>query len=271
MPRLLTALALMLNALYAPAAERVVSLDYCADQFVLEFVERSRITALSPDATRSFSYLRDKAVGIPSLRPLAEDILIAKPDLVVRSYGGGADIARFLGQFDIPVVQLGYAGSLQDIKYNVLAVSAALGNSQHGVRIVTDMERRLAKIATANQNRGSPATLYMTPTGVTSGPGTIVHELIITAGLGNYQTQAGWHQLPLERLVYQSPDVVALAFFESLTNHANAWSATRHPIAQRQLELAMAIPLQGAWTACGGWFLLDAIDALSRANLIQHD
>ena len=125
------------------------------------------------------------------------------------------------------------------------------------------MEQRLQSItratAQATQQRD---TLYMTPTGVTSGPDTLVHELIVAAGLRNFQTRPGWHALPLETLVYESPDVVALAFFESLTSQANGWSAMRHPVARRQLELARVVPLQGAWTACGGWFLLDAIDAL---------
>jgi iron complex transport system substrate-binding protein len=41
------------------------------------------------------------------------------------------------------------------------------------------------------------------------------------------------------------------------------WSATRHPVAQRQLRDQETVMLQGAWTSCGGWFLLDAIEALA--------
>ena len=59
-------------------ARRIVSLDYCADQYVLGLVERSRILALSPDAGEDFSYLRAEAEGIPAIRPRAEDVLVLR-------------------------------------------------------------------------------------------------------------------------------------------------------------------------------------------------
>ena len=50
-------------------ASRIVSLDYCADQFVLGLADRERILALSPDAVKDFSYLRAEAAGLPAVRP----------------------------------------------------------------------------------------------------------------------------------------------------------------------------------------------------------
>ncbi|HBJ94399.1 MAG TPA: iron ABC transporter substrate-binding protein, partial [Hyphomonadaceae bacterium] len=69
--------------------QRIISMDYCADQYVLALAEREDILALSPDADKTFSYLRDQADGIPQIRPVAESVLAAQPDLIVRSYGGG--------------------------------------------------------------------------------------------------------------------------------------------------------------------------------------
>jgi len=88
------------------------------------------------------------------------------------------------------------------------------------------------------------------------------------AGYSNFESTPGWRPIPLERLVYEQPDVVAAAFYESLAQSRNTWSASRHPIAQRQLQGSHAVPLRGAWTSCGGWFIMDAIEALAkqRAN-----
>ena len=74
---------------------RIVSLDFCADQYVLKLADREQILAVSPDAVREFSYMRETAQGLPTVRSVAEDVLILKPDLVVRSYGGGPKAGDF--------------------------------------------------------------------------------------------------------------------------------------------------------------------------------
>ena len=66
---------------------RIVSLDFCADQYVLKLADRGSILALSPEAVMAHSYLREQAAGLRSVRPLAEDAIALQPDLVVRSYG----------------------------------------------------------------------------------------------------------------------------------------------------------------------------------------
>ncbi|MEM9622379.1 MAG: ABC transporter substrate-binding protein [Pseudomonadota bacterium] len=255
-------------------ANRIVSVDYCADQYVLQLAGRARIAGLSPDATRDFSYLRAQAAGLPQVRPSAEEVLALRPDLVVRSYGGGVSLKRFLEQLDVPVLQIGYAGSLADIQQTILTVAAGLQAEDKGRALVRQMEQRLAKIAdmrnaqnlAAKSPTNTPrSALYMTPSGVTSGPGTLVDEMLRAAALENFQQRPGWHALPLERLAYESPQLVAVAFFGALTNHLNAWSAFHHPIARAQHQSPHMLALEGAWTSCGGWFLVDAIEALHDA------
>ena len=55
---------------------RIVSLDYCADQYVLKFADPDRILALSPDVGKGFSFMRNAAADIPTVRPIAEDVLL---------------------------------------------------------------------------------------------------------------------------------------------------------------------------------------------------
>ncbi|MEM1086462.1 MAG: ABC transporter substrate-binding protein [Pseudomonadota bacterium] len=245
---------------------RIVSLDYCADQYVLKLADREQILAISPSAVKDFSYMRDEAVGVPTVRPIAEDVLILKPDLVVRSFGGGPNASTFFERAGIPVLQVGWASNvdseeLGSIPTLIQDMADGLGQTERGTALVSEFRQRLAAI----QERQSDANaLYMTPAGVTSGPGSLVHEMMVTAGLKNFQEQAGWRSLPLERLAYEQPDVIVASFFETLTNHPNAWSAAKHPVARKQLDGPDVVALQGAWTACGGWFILDAIEALAE-------
>jgi iron complex transport system substrate-binding protein len=244
----------------ANSPQRVISLDYCADQFILKLLPRSRILALSPDADRDFSYMRDAAIGLQQVRPLAEDVLILQPDLVVRSYGGGPSAVRFFERAGIPVLQVPFANNLDDIRAMILMLAERLDAPQRGAEIVADMDRRLEDLRSDSKSRSA---LYMTPTGVTSGPGTLVHEMLHAANLENFEQRPGWYSLPLERLVYEQPDLLAAAFFDGSTDHPSMWHAMRHPVAKRQLSELPTVMLRGAWTSCGGWFLLDAIEALA--------
>ena len=242
-------------------ATRIVSLDYCADQYVLQFAAAENILALSPEAVQEFSYLREQARGFPSVRPIVENVISIKPDLVVRSYGGGYGIVEVLDQLEIPVVQIGYANTLAEVQQSVLTVSAALGAAHRGEDLVAAMRKRLPELSlVAGKVKGS--ALYTTPTGVTAGPGTLIHDLLLAAGFENFEDKPGWRALPLERLVYSGPDVVAQAFYQSAYGHRDLWSAAAHPVTQRQLANSDSVALDGAWTSCGGWFLMDAVEAL---------
>ena len=266
----LAALACLLSACAqvaergADAPRRIVSLDYCADQYVLKFADREDILALSPDAGKRFSYMRAAAEGIPTVRPRTADVLALQPDLVVRTYGGGHDIADFMKEPGVPVVQIGFPQSIAEVRDEVLRVGTELGKPDEAEKLVADMDRRLKALA----ERSGPQreVLYMTPAGVTAGEGTLVHELFVAAGLRNIQNRPGWNPLPLERLAYDRPDVIAAAFFESKTNHVDNWSAARHPVARAQLRELPVVPLEGAWTSCGGWFLIDAVEALAEGK-----
>lgn len=242
---------------------RIVSLDYCADQFVLKLVDRDRILAVSPDADADFSYMREAAAGLRSVRPIAEDALVIKPDLVVRSYGGGPNASAFFERAGVPVLNVGWASDIDSVKRVIAEMAEGLGEAARGDAIIAEMNARLEAIKENSQHR---TALYMTPAGVTTGPGSLVHEMLVAANLENFQEAPGWRSIPLERLAYEQPDMVATAFFNTNTNHPDAWSAMAHPIARAQLRTQPTVSLNGAWTACGGWFLMDAVEALTNGQ-----
>ena len=292
-------------------AQRIVSLDFCADQYVLKFVERDRILAVSPDAGREFSYMRDAAAGLPTVRPVAEDVISLKPDLVVLSYGGGPRMSLLFERAGVPVYNVRWAQDIDEIQQVIGEAARALGSPEQGLAVAGEMRTRLASLrgsgggsradasgrgdasgsgdasdsgggdsvdANTSDSNGASGNgdantsvvrtnvLYMTPTGVTSGPGSLIHEMLSAAGLENFQTRPGWWPIPLERLAYEQPDLLAVAFHESLADHPHAWSAIRHPVARALLDRETVIPIEGAWTACGAWFLMDAVESLARGD-----
>lgn len=261
-------LIVLLASACAPAPQsdddqprRIVSLDFCADQYLLAFGKRDEITALSPDSQMSFSYLREEARGVPQIRPRAEDILIAMPDAVIRTYGGGPNITRFLERVGIDVIQINYANDLAAIRNNVISTAEALGNGASGRTVVADMDRRLADAGNAKLEN----VLYMTSKGAAAGTGTLMDELIVSAGGKNFVRRAGWGTAPLERLAYDNPDIIAASFFDGDDAETDLWSPTRHPVARRAMKDSDVISIPGAWTACSAWFVIDAVDAMATA------
>ena len=246
------------------APGRIVSLDFCADQYVLRFAAREDILALSPDAARPFSFMRASAAGLPTVRPRTADILALAPDLVVRSYGGGPGVAGFLERAGVEVIEIASPATIADVRAEVVRVGSALGRPDEARLVARDMDRRLAKLAARPEQRRS--VLYLTPGGVTAGPGTLVDELFSAAGLTNFQHRPGWNPIPLERLAYERPDLIAAASFEGAAGSLHHWSAARHPVAQERLGDLPMVTLDGAWTSCGGWFLIDAIEALASSG-----
>ncbi|WP_038097283.1 ABC transporter substrate-binding protein [Thioalkalivibrio sp. HK1] len=246
---------------------RIVSVDFCADQFVLELADRRRILALSPDARRSFSYLRKKAQDLPSIRPRAENLIIEGADLVVRSYGGGPNLGKLLAKAQVGMLQVGWAQDLEDIKTVVRAMAKGLGEPERGEALVGRMEARIEaiaqRVAAVRKSRTPPSALYTTPSGTTTGPGSLVHELMVAAGFSNFEARPGWRPLPLERMAYERPDRVIAAFFDKPGSELERWSPMRHSVASKSLGALPLTRLPGAYLACGGWFVLDALETLA--------
>jgi iron complex transport system substrate-binding protein len=242
---------------------RVASIDYCADQFLLKLADRAQIAAVSIDADKDFSYMRNAAAGLTRIRPTAEDILSVRPDLVIRSYGGGPQAPGLLASARVPVVQLGFAQDMAGVRANIRAVAAALGDRARGELLIARMDATWAQAA---RPAGDIQAMYMTAGGATAGEGAFVADLMHHAGLSVMATHHGWAEIPLELLAYRTPDVVIAAFFNTRASAVQTWSPARHPVAQAKLAARPSLMVDGAMTACGGWFLADLALAMAEAR-----
>lgn len=250
------------------AGPSVASLDFCADQYVLALADPDQIVGVSPHAETEFSYLAEKASGIPKIRPTAEEVLVLEPETVVRLWGGGYGAKDTLERYGIPVVQVALAVTLEETKANLLAVGEALGHLDRAKAIAVDLERRISAIqAVPDEER--PVALYVTPSGTTTGRGTFIHEMMTTAGVDNMSAALGtspWHPVNLEALALSPPDMIVAGFYDLRSGKLSNWSLSRHEFLRRQGEIRPVARIPSREIACAAWFVVDAIEEIAATR-----
>ena len=245
-----------------PALRGVASIDFCADQMLLGLLPKDRIRAVSFEADSDTSFAVPRARGLERLRPQLEDIVAARPVIVVRSYGGDARLDGQLRAMGIRVVQLGFPMSFGDARRDMLRIGDELGAKARAQALVAGFDRELA---TAHATAGKDTALYVTPGDVTTGPGSLVAEVMGAAGYRPYRTAPGWGSLPLEAMVRRPPDLVFRAFFDSPRYRQDHWTSSRHPVVAQATRRARQVEVPGAWLSCGNWLMGHAVTRLAAA------
>ncbi|MEQ1509039.1 MAG: ABC transporter substrate-binding protein [Sphingopyxis sp.] len=243
--------------------ERIISIDYCADQMLLGLVARGRIAAVSIEADNDSAYAAPLARGLPRVRADAESILALRPTMVVRSYAGGPRLEAALARAGVRVHTLPYVTTLNDVDAAMTSSGRALHAERAAAERLGAWRRSLARARA--QPRGRGTALYMTPGDVTSGPGSFVAQLIDAAGYASYDTRPGWNRLPVEAIAAHPPSIVMRAFFDSKANEQDHWSSARHRVLGRALAERPSVDITGGEIACGNWLSGRALDRLSNA------
>ncbi|MEQ8936791.1 MAG: ABC transporter substrate-binding protein [Amphiplicatus sp.] len=245
-------------------APRAVSLDYCADQFLLAIADKDQIIAVSPGADEDYSYLKAAAVGVRALRPSLEEIAPQRPDVVLRFWGGSPRLGALLEQDGATVLTLDYASDFETVRANIRAAAAALHREVRGEAMIADLDARLA--ALARRPVHNEAALYVTPGGVTAGSSTMIDAIFSAARVRNATAEAGlsyWPPLPAEALILNPPGLIVAGFFKDSGEAANHWSAARHPAFRRVFDRTLTIHLPTDIISCPAWFSVDAAEIIA--------
>jgi iron complex transport system substrate-binding protein len=259
----LVLLSLAVSAGRASAAPRVMSLDQCADQYVMMLAPRETIVGVSYRAADQDSFLRTQAVGLPRRRATAEAVLAAQPQVVVRYWGGDALLSRVLVRQKVAVVDLSDEGGFDGVRRNVRAVAAALGEQQRGEQVIMGMDTRLA--ASAGAWHGKSA-IYLTPGGFSAGTGTMIDAMLRAAGLTNQTKAPGYVPAPSERLLLEPPTAVVLGFFDRYGLGQQGWVPGRRGPVRRLVDQRAIASLPGRLLDCPAWFAADGVRAIARGR-----
>jgi iron complex transport system substrate-binding protein len=241
----------------ADRALRVMSLDGCADQYVLAMVPDAEL-ALSPRADDVDSYMAEEAQGRRKVRPSLEAAVGFQPDFVVRQWGGDARLVEALHRRGVRVVEIGDAGDFAEIRANTLRVAEELGRSATGQALAARMDGHLAH--GGGNATGEPA-LYLTAAGWTAGEGTLVDRIMAAAGLRNAAAAPGYAPVGLERLAMDPPRRFVLGFFDRPGSDRRG--VGRHSVVQKATARGTTVELPSRLLSCPAWFTAEAVERIA--------
>jgi iron complex transport system substrate-binding protein len=252
----------LLASAVAHAAPRVVSLDQCADQYVLALSPRGEIAGLSPRALADDSFLRDRGKGLPIVRADSEAILGARPTVVVRYWGGAPSLLADLKRRGVAVVAIDDETGFAGVRANIRRVARALDEIAPGERLIAAMDAKLS--SSAGAWRGQRA-VYLTSGGDTSGKDTLIDAMFAAAGLNNATRTVGYSELSLESLVARPPAAIVGGFFDRSAIARQPWGIGRHRVLRDLMRRKALVSLPGSILGCPAWFAADGVAAIAAA------
>lgn len=241
---------------------RVMSLDQCADQYVLALAPDADL-ALSPRADDPDAWLRREAAGRRRLRPTLEAAVGFRPDVVVRYWGGEPRLLAALERRGAKVVVIADATDFDGVRANIRAAAQGLGQAERGGRLERRMQAKLDRAAPpAGSSR--PGAVYLTSGGYTSGPDTMIDAMMRAAGFRNRTTTPGFGAVSVERIALEPPIRFVLGFFDQV--RADWRGAGRHPVVKRAARGRTAANLPAAVLTCPAWFAADGVEMMATGR-----
>ena len=245
----------------APSPFRVISLDNCADQYVLGLVPRSQILGLSTRSTLADSFYRDRATNIRQIRPSLETILALHPDVIVRTWGGDFALIQALKQHNIPVININDVTDYIQAGDELLRVGHLLGQDQMAKHEARSFDTALSHLEPSGNDR---TVLYYTPSGFSAGPDTMVGHMLERLGFRLETRDKGYFPLPPEVLLSLKPDVFALGFYEDKFEMRR--TPGRNPLVRRLIETHPRISIPSKDLACSGWYTAYDLQSLAQID-----
>jgi iron complex transport system substrate-binding protein len=262
---LLAVAALLPGAVRQAPPRRIVSLNTCADGYLIALADRGQIAALTRFARDpTLSPQAGLAQHLPITGGSVEAVLALDPDMVIASPFRAPETLAPVEARGARVVDLPPASDIPAIFANVRRMAAVVGHPERGEALIASMQAQLAAIGPP-PGHGRTAAYYQRR-GYLTGGGSLIDTMIRRVGLVNLATRLGRpaiSHLPLEALIAARPDFVLLddAAVDAPDRGAEM---LRHPALDAAVPAWRQLRLNQALAVCDGPYFPSAIAALAR-------
>lgn len=241
---------------------RVMSLNVCTDQLAMLIAAPGQLVSVSDLAAEpGLSYHHAMAARFNTNRGLAEEVFLARPDVVVTGTFSLHNTTALLKHLGFKVEEFDFSQSLATIPGEIRRMGRILGHPEKSEAMAAAFDAGLAA-AKAPACGTAPTILAYGQNSVAVGADTLAHSVMEAAGFRNLAAELGYSGMtpfPLELLVTSRPDAIILS--KPLAGApALADQITQHPAVQSLSSRRIFLP-EAAWT-CGGPFTLEAVKTL---------
>ncbi|HEX9965684.1 MAG TPA: ABC transporter substrate-binding protein [Allosphingosinicella sp.] len=250
-------LSLALAGAAEAAPRRVASLNLCTDELLLMLGDPRQIVSVThlaqqPAETRLWREGRRYRRNDGSLVAVAG----FRPDLVLTMGGGARDRGRIAQRLGIPILDLPYPQSLEDIEAAVRKVAGALGRGRAGAALLA----RIARLKAGRPPRSADA-IWLGGGGRTVAAASLAAQWMALAGLR--QRPVAGDRVSLEQLLVRPPAVLLRSDYrQGQYSGEQRWLS--HPLARRARGGRNLVTDGRPWT-CLGPAMVDEIERLRAA------
>lgn len=243
--------------------QRIVSLNVCAGQILIDLVTPDRIQSVSfLAADPAYSSVAARAGKLRLNRGRAEEIIPLAPDLVLAGRYTAIPTVSLLRRVGKRVVTVPLARDIPGIRRAIRVVARAVGEVAAGERMIARFDRRLA--AARPQGPERPIVALYWPRGYTGGLGSLSDTVVRTAGFRNLIRVSGIQRdglLPLEKLATSEVDALVLPRTDGAPSLATAMLA--HPVFRRVVARTSHVRIDSRLWDCGTAYVAEAVEKLA--------
>lgn len=237
---------------------KAVSLDFCADQYLLALADDDQIISVSKQSLASHSYYRKRANRVNTFDATLEQILYLNPPIILATEGA-YNVLPALDNYGIKASTTTYGHKPKVVHQNIRKFSELLEKKEIGQKLIEERKNKLNSLNSLPKRKKT--ILYLTPSGFTAGLGTYVDDIIKMSGFISYAEKhsiMSWQPLSLEQVIVDPPDLIITSFFNQKNVHVSHWSLTRHPKINELMNTIPTIAMPGPLFSCGGLFAAEA-------------
>jgi iron complex transport system substrate-binding protein len=253
------------DALSAANLPRIVSMNVCSDQLLLRLADPEQILGLSRFSRDGWqSWAADRARRYPVLSGGAEDVLVAKPDIVVASLFDKRSTRELLKANGLHLAEFTVPRTLDEVKDQIREMGEVV---QHPDRARAEIARLDAAIVRARQAATDKhyRVLPLSRRGWVSGRDSLVSSLLTETGLLNPAGELGvafGGFASLEAIISLKPDFILVSEAGDRAED-DGRAFLLHPALERFYPPEKRIVIPERLTVCGGVMLAEALDVLT--------
>lgn len=256
--------ALILSWLAAPVAAlpRVLSLNLCADPYLMAFAAPQQIialTALSRDA--SLSPHAAAAQNFPVTDGQIENIIDLKPDLVIVSSWSDPIRNALIERLGFRLLTLDAAQNYDAARQEILALGEAIQRPAQARAYLAGLDAQMAALPALTN---APKILPLQRRNLTVGEGHILDDILTRAGavnLGRDGQKNTMRRISLETALAAEADYILLNN-RAQKPDSRGMEFITHPALARAYGLAQRLHINGNLLSCAGASTPRALAAL---------